>query len=44
MSTLKEIIYNIQNLPGKGKKTDDVKLSNRQLEFIINHARTEIAA
>lgn len=44
MSTLKEIIYNIQNLSNRGEHTDDKKLNNRQLEFIINHFRAEIAS
>ena len=44
MATLKEIIYNIKNLQGRGEFTDDLKLSDRQLEFIINHFRAELAA
>ena len=44
MSRLSEIIYNIKNLQNKGTHTDDVKLGDRQLEFIINHFRAELAA
>ena len=44
MATLKEIIYNIKNLQGRGEFTDDLKLSDRQLEFIIDHFRAELAA
>ena len=44
MSKLSEIIYNIKNLQNKGTHTDDVQLSDRQLEFIVNHFRAELAA
>ena len=44
MSKLSEIVYNIKNLQNKGTHTDDVKLGDRQLEFIINHFRAELAA
>ena len=43
MATLNEIIYNIKNLRGGGTETDDSKLTRRQLEFIINHFRAELA-
>lgn len=44
MSKLSEIIYNIKNLQNKGTHTDDVQLSDRQLEFIVNHFRAALAA
>lgn len=44
MSKLSEIIYNIKNLQNKGTHTDDVRLGDRQLEFIINHFRAELVA
>lgn len=44
MSKLSEIIYNIKNLQNKGTHTDDVRLSDRQLEFIVNHFRAELVA
>ena len=42
MSTLSKIIYNFKNLPGT--YSDDFSPSNRQLEFIVNHFRAELAA
>jgi len=44
MATIKQLTYNIKNLQGRGEFTDDLKLSDRQVEFIINHFRAEIAA
>ena len=43
MATLKEIIYNIKNLQGRGQHTDDLQLSNRQLAYIVNHFRSTLA-
>ena len=43
MATLAEIIYNIKNLRGGGAESDDSKITKRQLEFIINHFRAELA-
>lgn len=37
--TLKEIVYNIQNLLSKGHQTDDNKLSDRQVAFIVDYMR-----
>ena len=44
MSKLSEIVYNIKNLSGRGEHTDDQKLGDRQLEFIVDHFRAEIAS
>ena len=43
MATLAELIYNIKDLRGGGSEVDDSKLTKRQLEFIFNHFRAEIA-
>lgn len=42
MSTLKQLIYNVKNL--NGKHTDDYSMTDRQLEFIFNHFRAEVAS
>jgi hypothetical protein len=44
MAKLNELIYNLKNLQNKGEHSDDQKLGNRQMEFILNHFRVEIAA
>ena len=42
MSTLSKIIYNLKNIQNAGAHTDDLKLNNRQLEFIVNHFRAAL--
>lgn len=44
MITLSQLIYNLKDSYTGGRPTDDFTFSNRQLEFIINHFRAEIAA
>ena len=44
MAKISEIIYNIKNLRNKGEHTDDQKLNDRQLEYIVNHFRAELAS
>lgn len=39
---LSEIIYNIKNLMAGGIQSDDQKLSNRQIAFMINYYRAKI--
>lgn len=43
MSTIAKIIYNLKNIQNGGTHTDDLKLNNRQLEFIVNHFRAALA-
>lgn len=43
MPRLNELIYNIKNLKG-GEHTDDFKPTSRQVEFILDHFRAEIAS
>ncbi|WP_428743149.1 hypothetical protein [Tenacibaculum sp.] len=42
MSTLSKIVYNFKNLPGS--HSDDFSPSDRQIEFIVNHFRSELAS
>lgn len=39
--TINQIIYNLRNLY-KDAKSDDIKLSDRQLEFIVNYLRADL--
>ena len=41
--TLKEIVYNLKNSNNGGVQTDDVKFSDRQMAFIVNHFRDKLA-
>ncbi len=40
--TIKEIVYNIQNLLNRGQQSDDNNMSDSQIEFIVNYHRTRI--
>ena len=44
MATLGQILYNILNIKGGGTVSDDSKITKRQLEFIVNHFRAELAS
>lgn len=39
---LSEIVYNIKNLIGGGLQSDDFKLSDRQIAFIVNYYRAKL--
>lgn len=39
---LSEIVYNIKNLVGGGLQSDDFKLSDRQIAFIVNYYRAKL--
>src|SRR5882757_2347163 len=39
--TLNQIIYNVRNII-KDNRSDDIKISDRQLEFILNYYRARI--
>ena len=40
--TAKELIYNLKNLRAGGVQSDDTKLSDRQMLFIINYYRAKL--
>lgn len=42
MATLRELVYDLQNLKSAGRKSDDSLLSDRQVAFIINSYRLVI--
>lgn len=42
MSTLREIVYNIKNLMGKGLQSDDQLPSDRQYAFMVDYYRAKI--
>lgn len=44
MIPLNKLIANIQNSRGGGSPTDDLEISDRQVEFILDHFRAEIVA
>ena len=44
MATLAQIIHNILNIRGGGGESDDSKITKRQLEFIVNHFRAQVAS
>lgn len=44
MVQLSKLIYNLKNVPGFGGHSDDQGFGNRQIEFILNHFRSEIAS
>jgi hypothetical protein len=39
--TINQIVYNLRNLI-RDAKSDDIKISNRQLEFIVNYVRARL--
>ena len=44
MAMLSQILHNILNLKGGGEESDDSKITKRQLEFILNHFRAQVAS
>ena len=44
MAMLSQILHNILNLRGGGEEADDSKITKRQLEFIVNHFRAQVAS
>ncbi len=44
MIQLDKLLHNFKTIRNGGDSTDDLKLSSRQLEFIFNHFRAEVAA
>lgn len=42
MSTLKEVIYNFKNIRARGNQSDDSKLSDHQVMFLIDQYRAKL--